>query len=141
MLSTLVLTALGLGAPPAWEFRDEIARDGRPMITFRTVELGDAPPRPLHADDKPPKGARFGDLRLGAGRRTVVWHAATAALWLDADGDGRFAAGERHALGEGPLEVRVTFPIGDAAVTRTLVVKRRGDGIAYAVRGYMRGSV
>ena len=53
----LVFTALGLGPPPAWEFRDELARDGRPMAAFRTVELGDTPPRPLHADDRPPAGS------------------------------------------------------------------------------------
>jgi hypothetical protein len=140
----LVYLALGLGAPPAWEFRDEFDRDGRPMAAFRAVELGDKPPRPLHADDKPPGGSRFGDLRLGPGgasRRMVVWHAETATLWLDADGDGRFAAAERHTLGKGLLEIKTTFPIGAASVTRTLLVKRRGDGIVYAVRGYMSGSV
>jgi len=141
----LISIALGLGAPPAaWEFRDEPARDGRSMVTFRTVDLGDVPPRPLHADDKPPAGARFGDLRLGPGgatRRLVVWHAATGSLWLDVDGDGRFSATERHTLGKEPLKFRTTFPVGDASLTRTLILKRRGDGIACAVRGYMSGSV
>lgn len=139
----LITLAIALGAPPAWEFRDELARDGRSMVTFRAVDLGDAPPRPLAADT-PPKGGRFGDLRLGAGgavRRMVVWHADTGALWLDADGDGRFAVAERHTLGKDPLEARVTFPMGETPVTRTLVVKRRGNGIAYAVRGYASGSV
>jgi hypothetical protein len=141
---TILATALALGTPPAWEFRDELTRDGRPMVTFRTVDLGETPPRPLHADDKPPPGSRFGDLRLGTGgttRRMIVWHAQTGVLWLDADGDGRFAATERHTLGKDPLEVRTTFPIGVATVTRTLVFKLRGDGVAYCVRGYMSGSV
>jgi hypothetical protein len=114
------------------------------MAAFRTVDLGETPPRPLHADDKPPAGPKFGDLRLGPGgvtRRMIVWHAQTGALWVDADGDGRFAATERHTLGKDPIEVRTTFPMGDATVTRTLVFKRRGDGIAYCVRGYMSGSV
>jgi hypothetical protein len=141
----LVYLALGLGAPPpAWEFRDELDRDGRPMASFRTVDLGDAPPRPLHTDDKPPAGAKFGDLRLGPGgsaRRMVVCHAETGSLWLDAHGDGRFASAERHTLGKTVLEVKTTFLLGDATVTRTLVVKRRGAGVAYAVRGYMSGSV
>jgi hypothetical protein len=140
----LVFTALGLGPPPAWEFRDELARDGRPMAAFRTVELGDTPPRPLHADDRPPAGSRFGDLRLGPGgttRRMVVWHPETGTLWVDVDGDGRFARAERHKLGKDPVEVRTTFPIGETSVTRTLVLKRRGDGLAGAVRGYMSGSV
>jgi hypothetical protein len=136
-----LLLVHALAAPPAWEFRDDLARDGRPMAAFLTVQLGEAPPRPLHADDKPPKGARFGDLRLGAGRRTAVWDLATGSLWLDADGDGRFAPGERHSLGKDPLEVRTAFPVGDAAATRTLIVKRRADGIAYAVRGYRSGGV
>jgi hypothetical protein len=140
----LLLLPVLLGAPPAWEFRDELTRDGRPMAAFRTVDLGDAPPRPLNADDKPAAGSKFGDLRLGprgATRRMVVWHADTGTLWLDADGDGRFASSERHTLGKDALEVRTTFPVGDASVTRTLVFKRRGDGIAYLVRGYMSGSV
>jgi hypothetical protein len=145
MLSLVAFIAFGLAAPPpAWEFRDELNRDGRPMATFRTVDLGDAPPRPIHVDDKPSVGAKFGDLRLGQGgasRRMVVWHAATGTLWLDADGDGRFAATERHSLGKDPLEIRTTFPVGDSSVTRTLVVKRRGEGIAYTVRGYMSGTV
>ncbi|MBO0701125.1 MAG: hypothetical protein J2P46_22200, partial [Zavarzinella sp.] len=62
-------------------------------------------------------------------------------LWLDADGDGRFATGERHTLGKDPVEVRVAFAVGEASVTRTVVLKRRGDGLAYAVRGYTAGSV
>jgi hypothetical protein len=136
-----LLLAHALGAPPAWEFRDDLARDGRPMVTFLTVELGDVPPRPIHVDDRPSEGARFSDLRLGTGRRMVVWRPTTGALWLDADGDGRFAASERHALGKDPLEVRAAFPVGDATITRTLIVKRRADGIAYAVRGYRSGSV
>ena len=114
------------------------------MAAFVTVELGDTPPRPLHAADKPAAGAKFGDLRLGtagSARRMVAWHAETAALWVDADADGGFAAIERHTLGKEPLEVRASFPIGDTSVTRTLIFKRRGDGVAYAVRGYMSGSV
>jgi hypothetical protein len=141
---TILATALVFGAPPTWEFRDELTRDGRPMVTFRTVELGETPPRPLHADDKSLPGSKFGDLQLGPGgatRRMVVWHAETGALWLDADGDGRFAATERHTLGKDPLEVRTTFLVGEVTFTRTLVFKRRADGIAYCVRGYMSGSV
>jgi hypothetical protein len=140
----ILLIALGQVAPPEWTFKDELTRDGRAMVAFRSVELGDVPPRPGHPDDKVPAGAQFGDLRLGPGgaaRRSVVWQPTTSLLWLDADGDGRFAAGERHTLAKDPLEIRVTFPIADAPVTRTVVVKRRGDGLAYAVRGYMAGSI
>jgi len=127
-----------------WTFQDEVARDGRSMIVFRAVELGDVPPRPLHPDDKAPAGAKFGDLRLGIGgaaRRAVVWHPDSGSLWFDADGDGRFAKEERHTLGKDPVEVRVKFPIGDVPVTRTIILKRRAAGLAYAVRGYAAGMI
>jgi hypothetical protein len=140
----ILLLTLGQVPPSDWSFRDDLTREGRLMVAFQTVELGTAPPRPLHVDDKPPAGAKFGDLRLGSGgllRRSVVWHQETGVLWLDADGNGRFAKAERHTLGKDPLEVRVGFAVGGAAVQRTLIVKRRGDGIAYAVRGYMAGSI
>src|SRR4051812_48905140 len=143
MLPILLLT-MTQTPPPAWTFKDELTRDGRPMAAFRAVELGDVPPRPLHADDKPPAGAKFGDLRLGPGgasRRLVVWHADTNALWLDADGDGRVAEAERHTPRMDPLEVRVPFPATDSKDTRTVILKRRGDGLAAAVRGYMEGAI
>jgi hypothetical protein len=140
----ILLLAMGQTPLPAWTFKDEATRDGRPMVTYRAVELGDVPPRPLHADDKPPAGAKFGDLRLGPGgasRRLVAWHPGTGILWLDADGDGRFANGERHTLGKDPLEVRVPFPTAESRDSRTVILKRRADGLAVAVRGYMAGTV
>ncbi|HKB01899.1 MAG TPA: hypothetical protein VKD90_06745 [Gemmataceae bacterium] len=140
----ILLLAMGQTPTPTWTFQDEAARDGRSMLTFRAVELGDVPPRPLHSEDKPPAGSRFGDLRLGPGgaaRRLVVWHAETGALWLDGDGDGRFAKRERHTLGKDPLEVRVPFPTPESRDARTVILKRRGDGLAVAVRGYMAGTV
>ena len=140
-----VAIAFGVAAPPTpWSFRDDLTRDSRLMVAFQTIELGTTPPRPLHADDKPPVRAKFGDLRLGSvgsSRRSVVWQQETGTLWLDADGDGRFAKAERHTLGKDPLEVRVSFEVGGTVVQRSLVVKRRGDGVAYAVRGYMAGSI
>jgi hypothetical protein len=142
MLAILMLTLSQ--TPPAWGFQDELARDGRTMATFRTVELGDTAPRRALSDDEPLAGARFGDLPLGPGgaaRRAVVWHADSGTLWLDADGDGRFAKSERHTLLKGTLETRVSFPIGDTPVTRTVLIKRRDGGLAYAVRGYASGSL
>jgi len=142
MLPLLLLTIGQLSSP--WTFRDESAHDGRTMLAFRAVELGDVAPRPLHADDKAAAGSKFGDLPLGVGgaaRRGIVWHPDSGALWLDADGDGRFAKGERHTLGKDTLEVRVAFPVGDVSVTRTVILKRRGAGLAYAVRGYVTGTV
>ena len=142
MLPLLLLTMGQVSSP--WTFQDEASRDARSMIVFRAVELGEVPPRPLHAEDKAPAGAKFGDLRLGIGgaaRRAIVWQPDSGSLWLDADGDGRFAKDERHTLGKEPLEIRAKFPIGDTPVTRTIVLKRRAAGLAYAVRGYVMGSI
>jgi hypothetical protein len=142
MLPILFIALAHVSSP--WTFRDELSHNGRSMVMFRTVELGDVLPRPPHPDDKAPGGAKFGDLALGSGgiaRRAVVWHENTGALWLDADGDGRFASAERHTLGREPLEMRVTFALGDRPATRTVVLKRRGSGLAYAVRGYVAGTV
>ena len=146
-MTTLLLLAAALAAGPDgdWKFVDEASRDGRSVLTFRAVGIADAPTRPLHADDAPPAGSKFGSVGLGPGgkrRLAVVWHAASDALWFDADGDGRFAASERHALTSKPVEAKVTVPSGDGAGSpRTLLLKRRGDGVAWAVRGYTTGRV
>jgi hypothetical protein len=139
------LLLLTLAAPPAeWTFRDDAEYGGRSVLTFRTVELVDTPPRPLHPDDKPPAGARFGVLPLGPGgkhRLAVVWHVATGALWVDADRDGRFAPAERRTL-DGTLAVKAAIPYGDDGThERTLLIRKRGDGLAYSVRGYVTGSL
>ena len=75
MLSLYAIALVVAAPPPDWIFRDDLMRDGRLMVVFQTVELGTAPPRPLHADDKTPAGAKYGDLRLGSGgslRRAVA---------------------------------------------------------------------
>jgi hypothetical protein len=143
----LLLIAAGPAAPPdaGWAFADEAARGGRSVLSYRTVELADAPAKPLHKDDKPPAGARYGAVALGSGgkhRLGVVWDAAGGSVWLDADGDGRYAAGERHAVGAKPVEVKVTIPFGGGTkAERTLLLRKRGDGLAHAVRGYTAGTV
>ncbi|QJW99977.1 hypothetical protein [Frigoriglobus tundricola] len=144
----LILLAAALAAPPdpaAWKFVDETTFAGRSVLTFRTVELADAPTRPLHAADKPPAGAKFGSAGLGPGGRQrlgVVWHAGTSTLWFDADGDGRFAPAERHTLAEKPIETKVAISFGDAGTqTRTVLIRKRGEGVAWAVRGYTVGTV
>lgn len=143
MLALLLALLAPPAAEPGWRFVDQAAADGRSVAVFRSVELADAPAAPLHADDKPPAGAKYGSAGVGAGGRTrvnLVWHAATNALWLDADGDGRFAPAERVTLGTKPHEATVTVPTeGGAGVRRTLLVRRRGDGVAWAVRGYAEG--
>jgi hypothetical protein len=146
---TLLLLAGVLAAPPDppgdWKFVDEATRDGRSVLTYRTVELAEAPTRPLSADDKPPAGARYGSVGVGPGGRQrlgVVWHAASGTLWFDADGDGRYAAAERHTLGDTPVEAKVTIDFGDAGkLERTVLLRKRGEGVAWAVRGYTTGTV
>jgi hypothetical protein len=75
-------------------------------------------------------------------RLGVVWHSASNTFWFDANGDGKFAASERHALGDKPLEIKIAIPFekGTNSV-RTLMIRKRGDGIAWAIRGYATGSV
>ena len=141
----LLLVLLAPPADPGWRFIDELAADGRAAAVFRTVELAAAPTSPLHTDDKPPAGSVYGSAGVGPGGRSrinIVWHAATNALWLDADGDGRFGPAERHALGAKPLEALIDVP-GEGAepLRRTLLVRQRGVGVAWAVRGYAEGSV
>jgi hypothetical protein len=48
---------------------------------------------------------------------------------------------ERHTLA-GTLSVRAAIPFGDDRThERTLLIRKRGDGLAYAVRGYATGSL
>jgi hypothetical protein len=144
---TLILAA-ALAAPPdaGWKFVDESTHDGRTVVSFRSVDLSGTPSRPLHADDKPPAGSRFGSVAIGPGSRirlAVVWHASTNTLWFDADGDGRFSAAERVTLvGSKPFEAIVSIPFGGTAKqSRTVIIRKRGEGLAWAVRGYTIGSV
>ena len=144
LLLLLAATTLTADPPGDWKFVDAATRAGRPVVTYRSVELAGVPAHPLHAADKPPAGAAFGSVGLGPGGRrrlAVVWHAATSTLWFDADGDGRFAPGERHALGTTPVEAEVAVPSGDAERPRTVLLRKRGDGVAWAVRGYTEGAV
>ncbi len=143
-----LLTAVLLAPPaadPGWRFVDEASADGRAAVVFRSVELADKPASPLHPDDGPPAGSAYGSAGVGPGGRSrvnIVWHAGTGTLWLDADGDGRFGPAERHALGAKPHEAVIDVPgEGGESLRRTLLVRRRGDGLAWAVRGYAEGFV
>ena len=60
-LFSVLLLSLVLTMPPGpggWRFVDETARDGRSIVTFRTVELAQTPSSPLAAADKPPAGSK-----------------------------------------------------------------------------------
>src|SRR5438046_4564519 len=125
LMTAAFCLAMCLACPPddAWVFRDEAQRDGRSVVAFRTVELTDTPAMPLHEQDRPPAGAKFGTIALGPGGRLrlgLVFHAATDTVWLDADGDGRFAPAERFVLGAKPHEVTVNLPFGEKTARRTL---------------------
>jgi hypothetical protein len=130
---------------PAWRFVDEAEFTGRSLLTYRALELCAQPVFTVHPDDRPPAGAVFSVLALGPGGKTrlgLVWHAASDVLWLDADGDGRFAPHERHKLGQGLLPIRVAIPFGAGrSHDRTVLVRRRGDRLSYAVRGFTTGTV
>ena len=87
MCHCLLLLLLGLqGSPgPTWTFHDDLERDGRSMVSFRTMELIDKPVRAMHTDDQPPPGSKFGLLTLGCQQKTalpLVWHQATRTLWI-----------------------------------------------------------
>jgi len=146
---TLLLLSAALvvpATPPGdWRFVDETTRDGRSVVAFRTVELADAPTHPLDPSDKPPAGAKFGSVGVGPGGRQrlgVVWHAASSTLWFDENGDGRFSATERHSLADKPIETKIAISFGDGVKhERAVMIRRRGDGIAWAIRGYTIGNV
>jgi hypothetical protein len=149
MLS-LVLSLL-LGAEPPWEFHDSATRAGRTLVTYRPVELADTPVSPLAAADRPPGKARYGMLPIGSrpdAHPAIVWRADAPGgpeVWIDADGDGRFQAAERHKFDRPTLEVALHVHLGKGAearrLPRTLLVRHRavGDGLSYAVRGYVAG--
>lgn len=155
MLTTL-FAALAIAAPPGdtiplrWEFRDAATFNGRPLLTYCPVELADRSPRPLHADDDPGRGARFGFLPVGNhldGHRLLIWRPEArdgAEVWIDGNGDGRFGPGERHRLDAQPAEIPITISVKTGSfarfVARTILLRAAADGgVRYAVRGYAAG--
>ena len=147
-----LLFAADADVPSArWEFRDSATHAGRSMLTFRPVELADKPVRPLHPDDHPPGKPRYGVLPIGnrpAAQPSIVWIPDAPGgpeVWIDADGDGQFQPAERHRFDRSSLEVQIPVTIANGHnVTRpkrTVLLRRRtsGDGLSYAVRGYVAG--
>jgi hypothetical protein len=150
MWSLLFLVLGPSAAGSDWEFHDAAAHHGRNLLTFRAVELGDKPARPLVAQDRPTGKARYGMLAIGtepADFPALVWLPDSGQLWVDADGDGRFADAERYTLGPGPLEIAAVIHVRHSAqepqrLKRTIVLRRAPDGgLRYAVRGYVTGSL
>jgi hypothetical protein len=135
---------------PGWEFHDAATHDGRSLLTFRPVELADTPARPWTEPDRPPGKAYYSLLPVGASLEhglALVWLPEAGVVWLDGDGDGRFAAAERHRLGAGPLEVSILLGVNKPMaeplpLKRTVLLRRAADGgLRYAVRGYASGTL
>jgi hypothetical protein len=135
------------------EFKDAVALDGRSTLQFRAIEFRTTPPKPLEGDLAPGEGVQYGLLPVGPNPETslaIVWLPRAASgreLWLDADGDGRLVSAERHALSGRELELpaRIMVQLEPEAmhVERTVVFRRAslGDGLRYAVRGFVQGSI
>ncbi len=129
-----------------FDFVDESSCDGRSVLQFRTVVLGDTPPRPLDSTDGVPPDAKYGLLPVGADAESalqLVWNADSAdapLLAIDVDQNGRLGRDERFEFDQGKVEVLVQVP---TVGKRTLVLRRASasDGLLYAVRGYMSGSL
>jgi len=159
MASLLLLPALlALGADrgipaAALEFRDSATFEGRAVSQYRAIEFRDTPVRPLTGDFKPTPGALYGLVPVGPRPETalaVVWcpkASAGAELWLDANGDGRLWADERHGMPGRDLEIAATITVQleptPKRVQRTLLFRRStlGEGLRYAVRGFAQGTL
>ena len=149
--------SLWLGAAPptagSLEFKDAAALDGRSVLQYRAIEFRATPAKPLEGDLAPGEGIQYGLLPVGPKPETalaIVWLPRAPGgpeLWLDADGDGRLTVAERHALPGRELELpaRITVQIEPETmrVERTVIVRRAslGDGLRYAVRGFVQGSI
>jgi hypothetical protein len=164
---SIVLVAFAVPpAASAWQFQDAAAYQGRSLLRFRPVELADRPLRPLRAEDRPPGKALYGLLPVGNTPESglaLVWLPEQNEVWLDANGDGRFAPDERHRLDAPALEVPAVVVVhrpphpypsppstgergrGEGAplkLRRTIVLRRASDGgLRYAVRGYVTGKL
>ncbi|MBN2024256.1 MAG: hypothetical protein JW809_15845 [Pirellulales bacterium] len=154
LLLAAVLATGDDGGPPAvaMEFKDSATFEGRTVAQYRTLELRDAPVRPIEGDFHATPGDRFGVVPVGPRPETaltIVWRPKAAdgpELWLDANGDGHLAADERRAVPDKEFEVPATITVEEKPtprrVERTLLFRRStlGDGLRYAVRGYAQGT-
>jgi hypothetical protein len=144
----VLLAASPIASP--WQFHDAVAHEGRSLLAYRRVELDEQPPRPLPTDDQPPGKALYGLLHVGDAPEAslaIVWLPEAQQVWLDADGDGRFAPREHHRLGSEALDVSAFVILQRPGheprkVQRTVMLRRTGDGgLRYAVRGYVSGTL
>ena len=154
MIHWLALATLA-AIPVELEFHDVEAVDGHPIVRFRPVELGPSPVRPLKWEGTPPRDVRYGLATVGVTLESalaVAWEPDSRALWVDADGDGRLVANERHDLETGKtLAVASTILVADRRTTdpapghlvRTLLFRPGllGEGPRFSVRGAMSGTL
>ncbi len=151
LLAALCMAVDAPATPAAFDFKDATTHGGRSVQHYRAVEFRNVPVRPLKTEHKFPAGTLYGVVRVGPNfdtALTIVWAAkapGAAELWLDANGDGRLADDERHAMSGRQMEIPATFTaqLGPKPrkVARTLLFRRSslGDGLRYSVRGYMQG--
>jgi hypothetical protein len=152
--------AMLAGTPPSdgFSFHDVSEVEGRSVLVFRPLEL--AEPRiklPVPGLPRVSGAGRLSFLPVGSHPDTyprtgvqVAWDpeaAGGAALWLDADGDGRLDPNERHAFTGKELSVPFTMTVRrgevEEKVQRTVIFRRSslGPGLSYAVRGCLRGKI
>ena len=153
LIVAMCMTAASPAKPVAFEFKDSAMLDGRSIQQYRALEFRNVPIRPLGTTHKFPKGTLYGVVRVGPNfdsALTIVWAPKAPdgpELWLDANGDGRLSADERHAMSGRQLKIPATFAVElgpkPQKVTRTLLFRRSslGDGLRYSVRGYMQGTL
>src|SRR4051794_2193935 len=100
----IVLAVAGHPAPSAFKLLDVETVEGRPVNRYHTLELGATPVRPVTWEVAPPKGVRHGLVSVGPhtdSALAVAWDPETTELWLDADGNRRFARDEHHEVKPG----------------------------------------
>jgi hypothetical protein len=143
-----MLVALALGdepAPAKFTFVDAVGPEMSATPRYRQLSLGDKPARPLGGAPEAGKGVWFSLARVGSSPESalgVVWQPDAPAIWLDADGDGKLVAAERHPFTNKTIDLPATIRVGTAALSRTLIFKRGSGTTLYgAVRGYTRGKL
>ncbi len=158
MLSPLLFVlAIGTAPEPAtvaqFTFQDAATHAGRSILSFRPVDLGMTPVRPVSFANAPGAGTQYGLIPLGPDRATaltIAWDAKAPdgpRLWLDANNDGQFSAAESHRVNGKEIELVVDLMVpsanGPTPFRRTLIVRPAPltGGLYYAVRGYAVGSL
>jgi hypothetical protein len=151
--SLLLCMVIQRATPSSFELLDVESVGGRPVNRYRTLELGERPVKPVAWEAEAPAGVRYGLAIVGANADSsiaVAWDPLAEALWLDADGDRRFARSERHEIKAGAvIAVRASIrPSSETTglpttISRVLLLRSGlfGTGPRYTVRGAMKGTL